>query len=196
MPFGYWTFYHSKHELLVCSSGHGLNKTTYSERTVLDHLNTEIVHYSDPHCSLTRNQIISPSSNPASEHKLSTKIFQKLIGWQFYFSFQPSPDTSLFFWSLYQCEGSSIFLKLRQGREQFSLNSLCKCQSSWALPLTDKKMVFEFVHHSGDLKSEHVQMSNSQSLSCFWMVRILNGSFSLDCFYLWNTGIYLQVTGL
>ena len=39
-------------ELLVGYSGHGLNNEPFNERTVLDHLNPELVRYSDPHCSL------------------------------------------------------------------------------------------------------------------------------------------------
>ena len=37
-------------ELLVGYSGHGLNNKPFDERTVLDHLNTELVCYSDLHC--------------------------------------------------------------------------------------------------------------------------------------------------
>ena len=37
-------------ELLVHFSGHGLNNEAFDERTVLDHSNTKLVCYSDPHC--------------------------------------------------------------------------------------------------------------------------------------------------
>ena len=37
-------------ELLVRYSGHGLNNEPFDEQTNLDHLNTELVRYSDPHC--------------------------------------------------------------------------------------------------------------------------------------------------
>ena len=37
--------------------------------------------------------------------------------------------------------------------------------------------------YSGDLKSGRVWILNGQSFSGFRMVHILNGSFSLDCFF-------------
>ena len=37
-------------KILVCYSGHGLNNEPLYEQTILDHLNTELVRYSDPHC--------------------------------------------------------------------------------------------------------------------------------------------------
>ena len=40
MPLGYQTFYHSRH---------GLNNGPFVDWTVLDHLNTELVHSADPH---------------------------------------------------------------------------------------------------------------------------------------------------
>ena len=51
MPFGYQTFYHLNSKLLVKYSSHGLKRGPFDERTILDHLNTELVHYSDPHFS-------------------------------------------------------------------------------------------------------------------------------------------------
>ena len=51
MPFGYQTFYHLISELLVHYSRHGLNNEPLEERTVLEHLNTKLVRYSDPHCT-------------------------------------------------------------------------------------------------------------------------------------------------
>ena len=50
MPFSYHTFYHLNSEILVCYSRHGLNNRPFDEQTVLDHLKTELVGYSDPHC--------------------------------------------------------------------------------------------------------------------------------------------------
>ena len=44
------TTYDLNNELLVRYSGHGLNNEPFEERTVLDHSNTELVRYSDPHC--------------------------------------------------------------------------------------------------------------------------------------------------
>ena len=38
-------------ELLVHYSGHGLNNEPFDNQTVLDHSNTELVCYSDPHCT-------------------------------------------------------------------------------------------------------------------------------------------------
>ena len=38
-------------ELLVRYSGHGLNNEPFGNRTILDHLNNELVRYSDPHCT-------------------------------------------------------------------------------------------------------------------------------------------------
>ena len=42
------TPYDLNNEPLVRYSGHGLNNEPFNEQTVLDHLNTELVHYSDP----------------------------------------------------------------------------------------------------------------------------------------------------
>ena len=44
------TPYDLNKELLVRYSGHGLNNKPFNERTNLDHLNTKLVCYSDPHC--------------------------------------------------------------------------------------------------------------------------------------------------
>ena len=38
-------------EVLVRYSSHDLNNKPFDEQTVLEHSNTEIVHYSDPHCT-------------------------------------------------------------------------------------------------------------------------------------------------
>ena len=43
---------HSNTELLVRYSDGGLNKEPFDDRTALNHLNTELVRYSDPHCTL------------------------------------------------------------------------------------------------------------------------------------------------
>ena len=51
MPFGYQTFYHLNSELLVCYLKHGLNNRPFEQQFVLDHLNTKVVHYSDPQCN-------------------------------------------------------------------------------------------------------------------------------------------------
>ena len=48
MSFSHQTFYHSNSELSVPYSRHGLNNVHFNEQTVLDHLNTELVRYSDP----------------------------------------------------------------------------------------------------------------------------------------------------
>ena len=45
------TPYDMNDELLVCYSGHGLNNGPFDEQTVLNHLNTGLVRYSDPHCT-------------------------------------------------------------------------------------------------------------------------------------------------
>ena len=44
------TPYDLNNELLVCYPGNGLNNQPFDEQTVLDHLKTELVRYSDPHC--------------------------------------------------------------------------------------------------------------------------------------------------
>ena len=36
-------------KLLVCYSSHGLTNQLFNYQTGLDHLNTKVVHYSDPH---------------------------------------------------------------------------------------------------------------------------------------------------
>ena len=46
----YQTLYHSNSKILVCYSRHGLNNGPSSKQTVLEHLNTKLVGYSDPHC--------------------------------------------------------------------------------------------------------------------------------------------------
>ena len=38
-------------KLLVCYSDGGLNKEPFNDRKALNHLNTELVRYSDPYCS-------------------------------------------------------------------------------------------------------------------------------------------------
>ena len=38
-------------ELFVRYSSHDLNKEPFNYPTVFNHSNTELVHYSDPHCS-------------------------------------------------------------------------------------------------------------------------------------------------
>ena len=45
------TTYDLNSELLVCYSSHDLNNGPFKERTVLDHSNTKLVCYSDPHCT-------------------------------------------------------------------------------------------------------------------------------------------------
>ena len=42
-------------DLFVRYSGHGLNNEPFDERTVLDHLNTKLVRYSDPHCTVGKD---------------------------------------------------------------------------------------------------------------------------------------------
>ena len=61
MTFGYRTFYHLKGKLLVRYLTHGLNNRPFGERTVLDHLNTKLVHYSDPHYTLVE-KVVEKSS--------------------------------------------------------------------------------------------------------------------------------------
>ena len=53
MQLCYQTFYHSNRELLVCYSVHCLNNGPFDEQTILDHLNTELVRYSDSNSSVT-----------------------------------------------------------------------------------------------------------------------------------------------
>ena len=45
------TTYNLNSELLVCYSSHDLNNEPFNEQTILDHLNTKLVRYSDPHCT-------------------------------------------------------------------------------------------------------------------------------------------------
>ena len=37
---------------IVCYSSHGLNKEPFNNQTTFDHLNTELVRYSDPQCTI------------------------------------------------------------------------------------------------------------------------------------------------
>ena len=46
-----WITDHWVNRLFVRYSGHALNKRPFDDRTCLDHLNTGLVRYSDPHCS-------------------------------------------------------------------------------------------------------------------------------------------------
>ena len=50
-----------KQKVLVCYSGHGLNNEPFGNRTILDHSHTELVRYSDPHCSGIQNK---PKTGP------------------------------------------------------------------------------------------------------------------------------------
>ena len=56
MPFSYQTFNHSNGELLVCYSRHTLNNRPFEEQTVLGHINTQLVRYSDPNCSAFKTE--------------------------------------------------------------------------------------------------------------------------------------------
>ena len=44
------TPYDLNNELLFRYSGHGLNNEPFGNRTTLDHSNTKLIRYSDPHC--------------------------------------------------------------------------------------------------------------------------------------------------
>ena len=55
MWFGYQTFYPLNSKQLVCYSRCALNNRPFDQWTVLDHLNTELVCYSDPHCTRLRS---------------------------------------------------------------------------------------------------------------------------------------------
>ena len=46
----YQTAHDPNNEHLVHYSGHGLNEEPFYERTILDHLNTKLICYSDTHC--------------------------------------------------------------------------------------------------------------------------------------------------
>ena len=46
------TSYDLNRELLVRYLNHDQNNKPFKERTILDHLDTELIHYSDPHCNL------------------------------------------------------------------------------------------------------------------------------------------------
>ena len=45
------TPYDLNNELLVCYSGHSLNDEPFGNLTILHHLNTKLVRYSDPYCT-------------------------------------------------------------------------------------------------------------------------------------------------
>ena len=45
------TTYDLKSKLLVRYSSHDLKNKTFNEKTILDHSNTKLVRYSDPHCT-------------------------------------------------------------------------------------------------------------------------------------------------
>ena len=44
-------YYVLNNKLLDRYSSHDLNNKPFKEQTVLDHLNTELIPYSDPHCT-------------------------------------------------------------------------------------------------------------------------------------------------
>ena len=71
MPIGYPTLYHLNSKLLVRYSRHGLKNRPFDKQTVLDHLNTELVCYSDPHCTL----ILKNEEFCTPEVYLSCKFF-------------------------------------------------------------------------------------------------------------------------
>ena len=60
MPFSYQTFCHLNSKLLLRYSRHGLNNGLFNKWTALDHLNTKLVHHSDPYCI----HIFTGSRNP------------------------------------------------------------------------------------------------------------------------------------
>ena len=51
-------------------SGHGLNNSPFDDRTCLDHLNTQLVRYSDPNCTLFMKVPLSHSKT------LNSSLFQ------------------------------------------------------------------------------------------------------------------------
>ena len=61
MTFRYQTFYHLNSELLVHCSRHGLNNGPFDKQTVLDHLNSKLVCYSDPYCITAKCKLLLPS---------------------------------------------------------------------------------------------------------------------------------------
>ena len=67
------TPYDLNRELLFHYSSHDLNNKPFNEQTVLDHLNTELVHYSNAHCTVIWNA--SRSFKQANKHpKINKKI--------------------------------------------------------------------------------------------------------------------------
>ena len=64
------TTYDLNSELLVGYSSHGLNHEPFDKQTILDHSNTELVCYSDPHCTGTfsiktcSKMLVNLSTNP------------------------------------------------------------------------------------------------------------------------------------
>ena len=55
-----WITDHSVNRLFVRYSGHGLNNRPFDDRTCLDHLNTRLVRYSDPHCIWMVRSMMAP----------------------------------------------------------------------------------------------------------------------------------------
>ena len=62
MPFGCQTFYLLNRELLIRYSRHGLNTDNWMNELFLDHLNTELVCYSD-----SRTVLLFTSSSQEKE---------------------------------------------------------------------------------------------------------------------------------
>ena len=58
-----------KANYLFCYSRHGLNSRSFNERTVLDHLNTELVFYSDSHNSIAKTDLNKTFSGPTLTSK-------------------------------------------------------------------------------------------------------------------------------
>ena len=67
-------------ELLVCYSSYDLKSKPFEERTILDHLNTELVGYSDPHCTgLVRHSYGPKSSNCKMVGSYHSKTGPKML---------------------------------------------------------------------------------------------------------------------
>ena len=64
-------------ERIVRYSGHGLNTEPFDERTVLDHLNTKLVRYSDPHCT---NYLLSVKLRKCCQHCIFWYYFDIFSG--------------------------------------------------------------------------------------------------------------------
>ena len=71
------TTYNRNSILLVCYSSHDLNNEPFKEKTILDHSNTKLVHYSDPPLQFFIQPSVIQTSTPLKwSEQILTCVFE------------------------------------------------------------------------------------------------------------------------